>query len=624
MRNIERKQAFSLVELMISLITISIISAAFAPIITKKLSANTISVGGNNSNGDGDAGKADICGGKTCDDGYYIDEESCQCKRCSQGCKKCTKATNCLACDQKADGYEYVWSDKLSRCVTNVCYNEGGKPSEACCHSLNAKFISKEQSGTVDLCMMEYNVGDEEYTGASNFPFAKYGIALNTAGGTCLTPIKNDLKCCWNGNTSSGDSAYSANYNGKSRTVCMFNAAQKICDNIVPGDSAQGAWRTPTTTELSNIATVINAEKEGAGVLSRYLANIDDNEEQDYSKFGLQLCDASASNKGSNKCPDSNSCSGAYKCSPNMVWGEVNRKPYILTGGVYKATTTQHQNCNNDGNCWYSQEDRAASVRCVSRNIYTRTQDISSEIITYTAYEPRNQEDCNKYNSIFINKKYTGTEKNLCVLARNFGDTDNTSNESNFNIENDNSDKVTLVESGTKCSGGYCCWKGTTSTGSGDYPYTPSKRTLCRFQAAQLLCKKFAPDAVSANHWKVPSNEILANLALYINAETKNSYFLNKYLEQENIGLQFCDANSTSYGTNKCPHGTTCSGAYKCGASMIWGTTDRNPYILTNGIYKSTTTKHQNCNNDGNCWDSQEDWAASVRCVTDTVDWNKE
>ena len=37
--------AFSLVELMISLITISLITAAFAPVITKKLSAGTITVG---------------------------------------------------------------------------------------------------------------------------------------------------------------------------------------------------------------------------------------------------------------------------------------------------------------------------------------------------------------------------------------------------------------------------------------------------------------------------------------------------------------------------------------------------------------------------------------------------
>ena len=48
-------KGFSLVELMISLIAISLITAAFAPVVTKKLSSIGISVGsfsGGNSGGD--------------------------------------------------------------------------------------------------------------------------------------------------------------------------------------------------------------------------------------------------------------------------------------------------------------------------------------------------------------------------------------------------------------------------------------------------------------------------------------------------------------------------------------------------------------------------------------------
>ena len=40
-----KHEAFSLVELLVSLITISLITAALAPVITKKLSAGTITVG---------------------------------------------------------------------------------------------------------------------------------------------------------------------------------------------------------------------------------------------------------------------------------------------------------------------------------------------------------------------------------------------------------------------------------------------------------------------------------------------------------------------------------------------------------------------------------------------------
>ena len=82
-------KAFSLVELMIILVTISCIIAAFAPVVSKKMSYNTVSVGGG-------------VAGKVCESGYYLSNESCQ--ECGYGyyslvgslaCKPCQKGYCC-------------------------------------------------------------------------------------------------------------------------------------------------------------------------------------------------------------------------------------------------------------------------------------------------------------------------------------------------------------------------------------------------------------------------------------------------------------------------------------------------------------------------------------------------
>ena len=64
-------RAFSLVELMISLITISVIIAAMTPIITKKLSASRVAVGSF-----GGGGGSESCT-KTCPTGYALSGDTC-------------------------------------------------------------------------------------------------------------------------------------------------------------------------------------------------------------------------------------------------------------------------------------------------------------------------------------------------------------------------------------------------------------------------------------------------------------------------------------------------------------------------------------------------------------------
>ena len=122
--------AFSLVELMISLITISLITAAFAPVVTKKLNSSSIIIGGSG----GSSGELTMdcskfgasCGlcytdkcvscVKSCADNEALDVANCNCITCSskysdaclkcdiENCSKCTSVNYldsgaCVACE---------------------------------------------------------------------------------------------------------------------------------------------------------------------------------------------------------------------------------------------------------------------------------------------------------------------------------------------------------------------------------------------------------------------------------------------------------------------------------------------------------------------------------------------
>ena len=141
---------FSLVELMISLIVISVVTAAFAPVVTKKLKTSDQSIGSasvdyifDESICSSKKANCSVCVGseclrcragyyindgnciacdsncitcdheqgcKKCSDGYYLDGTTC--KTCPTGCAKCTNAATCTQCNQ---GYY------ISGTVCNLC-----------------------------------------------------------------------------------------------------------------------------------------------------------------------------------------------------------------------------------------------------------------------------------------------------------------------------------------------------------------------------------------------------------------------------------------------------------------------------------------------------------------------
>ena len=218
----EALSAFSLVELMISLITVSLISAAFAPVITKKLSRSMVTVKSavaavrsdcekfNNNGGTCNACIDDSCllCDIHCSDNQYKNIGKCLCENCSErseGCLECSSQ----GCDKCADGY-YI--DETLKCVKcpagSRCPN--GKKRELCpigyyqdeekkttckpCLTKNGNYTNKEGSIACLACIAGQYATDNDNN---------WSASENINGTQCLTcPLgwkcpdgKNPIAC---------------------------------------------------------------------------------------------------------------------------------------------------------------------------------------------------------------------------------------------------------------------------------------------------------------------------------------------------------------------------------------------------------------------------------------------
>ena len=128
------KSAFSLIELTISLIVISIISAVFAPIVIKRIFSTTVnssSISGLSTNPD-DCREISLGCTKCINDkciecngsvGYYLDVDyKCVLKECPSTCDECETRTKCTQC--KAGYHFYQGNADLGWCVSDSTCSE--------------------------------------------------------------------------------------------------------------------------------------------------------------------------------------------------------------------------------------------------------------------------------------------------------------------------------------------------------------------------------------------------------------------------------------------------------------------------------------------------------------------
>ena len=143
------KWGFSLVELMISLIVVSVVAAAFSPVITKKLSSNTVVAGATKAissirsdcaNFNSSGGVCSVCTDSLClsctldncdeNQGKYKNIGKCSCEACTLRSANCVKC-NSKDCTKCAENYYLDSSSKCQSCPSGK-YCDGSNSQKNC------------------------------------------------------------------------------------------------------------------------------------------------------------------------------------------------------------------------------------------------------------------------------------------------------------------------------------------------------------------------------------------------------------------------------------------------------------------------------------------------------------
>ncbi len=655
------KKGFSLVELLISLIVISCITAAFAPLITKKFSSSVFGFGGGGGNTSTPSISADcsskfssdclLCTSseclscaKTCPDGQCQDSTNCTCKECpTSEYPNCIKFTN-TACIQCKNGYRLVdstciacpngkysdngkeckyceigyWpNDDKTACVecpkgyicnqdTQVKCSENTAPTlengshicapcpegsyckdgveEKCsdkfknCEICNGTGCTKCAEGTLlsegrciesmddviqigNLYVTKFNMGDKP-----NFTIPST-VTILTAGSSA--GVCDSGKCCWKGTTSQSCNSYNGGYNGCTRTVCNWEAAREICARF---DLNGESWRLPTQAEMNGW----DAYTVGQDVA------------------GLQLCNLNSTTQNTYAtCYQSTRCYGSYNrnCIPGYVWS--NQK---YESGNYFYAYVSYLN-NQSWSTSNTAMGSAATVRCVAtvsdcpkgqfKNSSTCT-DCSSKFAHCEACTSSQCTTCESGYDLhpYNNKCYKVIEDavpvdNLYITKFNMGD-------GGLPVAS----TVSVVNAGSACTSGKCCWRGNTTSGDCDNVntsdnggYSGCTRTVCNWYAAKDICDSYK---AGGKTWRLPNYSEMANWYKYT-------------ISLGAAGPQICDW----YGTNS-SYGVTGCRDNSYYPSMIWAqsynTTNAYYYQLYRGSWSRSSRDKNN--------------AQSVRCVT--------
>ncbi len=619
---IKKIKGFSLVELLISLIVISCITAAFAPLITKKFSSSVFG-GGSVSDittecSDKFSSDCTLCTSNfciactrlSCGADEFKDTKSCSCKKCvdkyGTDCAKCNEK-KCLTCPEgeyldSSDENCKKCSDKFSNCTScdeNKClsckngYILDSLNSNNSCVVFDCNGDDFIQVGS--LCITKKNMGD------GNKLIIPDGVNVVQVDQSCSPSSSN--KCCWQGNTSASscDNSNGGGYSGCNRTVCDWWAADYICKNFHAGNYT---WRLATKSEISGWA----------------------NNSKDKGTSGLQLCD-NYSGYSSAYCDWTSRCPGAGDsyCLPYNVWsGNVTGSSGACNYYLDRGSWNQVNNYRT----------YAFSVRCVSEMPQSCAQKISEGCLScdgssclscdsgYILKDGVCKVDCaSKFGSSCSECNLSQCTKcadgyhmtsnqsanpacesdfpcsgedfmqigNLCITRKNMGDSVNLPIASGVNIKQIN-------QNCSPSSSNKCCWQGNTSGSSCDNEngggYSGCNRTVCDWWAADYICKNFHAGNYT---WRLATTSEMSGWA-------------NNSIGIGTNGLQLCDyysgySSAYCYNSNRCPGSR--SGCYP-------------RYVWSGDEYNSSNAYSYYLNRGS--WNQLYDYrtrAFSVRCVTE-------
>ena len=317
-------KAFSLIELMISLITISCIVAAFTPVVTKKLKNSNVSIIGNNVSdittdcSDKFSSNCKLCTKSyciqcelsTCSTGTYAESKSCSCKNCSDifsNCSECD-STKCTKCK---DNNYYINNGKCETCPTNKICDGINAYDESYCTNPPAGYFC--DGNNIKSCREKYSMYCSKCnTTACLACDSKYYLS----DGTCKPCSHAACRVCTNA------------------TYCTE------CDQTWIYDSTNHTCSTVCTTYLPNCTYCSSASK-------------------------CTQCNGGYYLNSSNQCSPCSDISNCVYCTNSTTCSQCELGYYVNQSGKCLACTIANcTQCGIDGLCstcnpgYYLSEDR--------------------------------------------------------------------------------------------------------------------------------------------------------------------------------------------------------------------------------------------------------------------------
>ncbi len=451
---LKKLNAFSVIELLISLIVISLTLAAFAPAISRKLTTSSVVLngiisGGNNNNNN--------TGGNVSMPSELNSQEVC---------------------------------DKLAP---------------------NLLFLSASQNGGKAACVTKANVGDTYANGPEIT--ASAGIKIVKANEVCTSSDVDSLKCCWLGNNvdstvNACNSSVDSSYSGCTRTVCNLNAAKAACENWEPMSGTKGKWRLPTQSEFSAWSTNLSTIQTNKGKNGLDLCD-------DSSDYGSTQCKYSSSVTPSMCSMYLNRVS---RCYPYYIWSSDSspHSAYSLSLGTFysidESTKSAYSarclidedaykevfggNTNNN-----SGTDNSTSTLPTDITSQSDCDKIGKNLLFLTATQNGGTAAC-------VTKANVGDSYN------NGPDLDKIKSSAGITVVNAGTSCGSSSDYSSKCcwlgnniggtSGSCSSDENSNSTYSGCY------RTVCTWAAAKAACENWESVSGTKGKWRLPTQSELS------------------------------------------------------------------------------------------------------------------
>lgn len=403
------KLGFSLIEIMLGLIVVSVMVAAFAPVVTKKVSFAGVALTTQKTNSIYekifvyDASKNGIDGCSLSanksylqcpfkvPNGVYAINAVIVSAGGGGGSSSANNDSSVTKTFESTPTNPYLTiQDGMSQILINSLISGGGgggggrklisstagastttsaSPSSEICAHFDALYFD-------GYCWMKHNIGEIAYlplNNGSNWNVNGVTVYRNLADNAHDSGASDGLACWYGTSTyktaaSTCTSGINGNYDSCTRTLCQATAAGKLCSIYSYTDNSNykaTGWRQPIHSEWEALLNVIKTETASSHSVSKYMGN-----------SGLQLCDYSSSAKGSDYCNSiDKACKGSIysghtaRCSPGGLQSDQNNYyPRFLQNGSWTR---------NSG----AAPKYALSGRCITNSITVTTK--GADITTY-------------------------------------------------------------------------------------------------------------------------------------------------------------------------------------------------------------------------------------------------